>query len=43
MMLADFAGKEVPVSIQVVNGSREFEDRYVDLSQVIHMEIEEED
>ncbi len=43
MMLADFSGKEVPVSIQVVNGEREFEDRYVDLSQVIHMEIEEED
>lgn len=43
MLLADFAGKEVQVSIQVVNGSREFEDRYVDLSQVIHMEIEEED
>ncbi len=42
MLLADFAGKEVQVSIQVVNGSREFEDRYVDLAQVMHMEIEEE-
>ena len=43
MMLADFAGKEVAVSIQSVDGDRDFEDHYVDLSQVIHMEIEEED
>lgn len=43
MILADFAGKEVAVSIQTVNGERDFEDHYVDLSQVIHMEIEEED
>ncbi len=43
MILADFAGKEVAVSLQTVNGDRDFEDHYVDLSQVIHMEIEEED
>ncbi|MDE7252985.1 MAG: DNA polymerase III subunit gamma/tau [Acetatifactor sp.] len=43
MILADFAGKEVAVSIQSVDGDRDFEDHYVDLSQVIHMEIEEED
>ncbi len=43
MILADFAGKEVAVSIQSVNGDRDFEDHYVDLSKVIHMEIEEED
>ncbi len=43
LILADFAGKEVAVSIQSVNGDRDFEDHYVDLSQVIHMEIEEED
>lgn len=42
-MLADFAGREVAVSIQTVNGERDFEDHYVDLSRVIHMEIEEED
>ncbi len=42
-ILADFAGKEVAVSIQTVNGERDFEDHYVDLSKVIHMEIEEED
>jgi DNA polymerase-3 subunit gamma/tau len=43
MILADFAGKEVEVSVQTVNNDRDFEDHYVDLSQVIHMEIEEED
>lgn len=43
MILADFAGKEVAVSLQTVSGDRDFEDHYVDLSQVIHMEIEEED
>ena len=42
-ILADFAGREVAVSIQTVNGDRDFEDHYVDLSRVIHMEIEEED
>lgn len=42
-MLADFSGKEVAVTIQTVNGERDFEDHYVDLSQVIHMEVEEED
>jgi len=41
-MLEDFSGKEVAVNIQVVNGERDFEDHYIDLSQVIHMEIEEE-
>lgn len=43
MLLADFAGKEVAVSIQTVNSERDFEDHYVDLSRLIHMEIEEED
>ena len=43
MMLADFAGKDVAVNIQSVSGARDFEDHYVDLSQIIHMEIEEED
>lgn len=43
MILADFAGKEIAVSIETVNGDRDFENNYVDLSRVIHMEIEEED
>ena len=42
-MLSDFSGKEVEVSIQTVTTRQEFEQNYVDLSQVIHMEIEEED
>ena len=41
-MLADFSGKEVAVQLQTVSGERDFEDHYVDLSQVIRMEIEEE-
>ena len=41
-ILADFSGKEVPVQLQTVSGERDFEDHYVDLSQIIQMEIEEE-
>lgn len=43
LLLSDFSGKEIEVSIQTVNNEREFEETYVDLSKVIHMEIEEED
>jgi len=43
LLLSDFCGKEIEVTFQTVNNKREFEDNYVDLSQVIHMEIEEED
>jgi len=43
LLLSDFSGKEIEVNIQTVNNKREFEDNYVDLSQVIHMEIEEEE
>ena len=43
LLLADFCGKEVEVAIQTVGGRKEFEDNYPDLSQLIHMEIEEED
>ena len=42
-LLADFSGKEVAVTIQTVTTKQEFEQNYVDLSQVIHMDIEEED
>ena len=41
-LLADFAGKEIKVDIRTVSGRQEFEQSYVDLSQVIRMEIEEE-
>ena len=43
LLLSEFAGKQIEVNIQAVNSQREFEEAYVDLSQVIHMEIEEED
>lgn len=43
LLLSDFSGKEIEVNIQTVNSRREFEDNYVDLSQVINMEIEEEE
>lgn len=41
-LLADFAGKKIQVDIRAVSGRQEFEQSYVDLSQVIRMEIEEE-
>ncbi len=43
LLLSDFMGKEVEVNIQTVGSAREFEDSYVDLSKVIHIDIEEED
>ena len=43
LLLSDFAGKEIEVNLQTVNNKREFEDSYVDLSKVIHMDIEEEE
>lgn len=43
LLLSDFSGKEIEVNIQTVNNEREFEETYVDLSRVIHMEIEEEE
>ena len=42
-LIADFCSKEVSVIIQPVNGSQDFDDHYVDLTQVIQMEIEEEE
>lgn len=42
-LLSDFSGKEIEVNLQTVKGRSEFEESYVDLSQVIRMEIEEED
>lgn len=41
--ISNSIGKEVEVTIQTVGGAREFEQNYVDLSQIIHMEIEEEE
>ncbi|MCM1185549.1 MAG: DNA polymerase III subunit gamma/tau [Lachnoclostridium sp.] len=41
-LLSDFSGREIEVNIQTVRDEGEFEQTYVDLSQVIHMDIEEE-
>ena len=42
-IISEFIEKEVEVSIQAVHSKREFQDNYVDLSQLIHMDIEEEE
>ncbi|MBO5208124.1 MAG: DNA polymerase III subunit gamma/tau [Lachnospiraceae bacterium] len=42
-IISDFAGKEIEVTIQSIRGEQSFEQNYVDLSQIIHMEIEEEE
>ena len=42
-LLADYSGKEVKVDLKTVENKQEFEQNYVDLSKVIHMEIEEEE
>lgn len=41
--LANFCGKEVKVIIRAIADEQDFENHYVDLSQVIRMDIEEED
>lgn len=43
LLITDFIQKEVSVTIETVKGQQDFDDHYVDLSQVIQMEIEEED
>ena len=42
-VIADFLGKEVEVTIQSVRNRQEFKESYVDLSQIIHMDIEVEE
>lgn len=42
-LLAETVERQIAVSIQTYDTGRSFEDSYVDLSKVIHMEIEEED
>ena len=41
-MLSNYIGKRVEAEIRVVTDKGEFENSYVDLAQIIHMEIEEE-
>ena len=40
--ISEFIGKEVSVDIQVIGNAVEFRDKYVDLAQIVRMEIEEE-
>ena len=44
-LLSDLSGKEIEVNLQTVENQQEFEDKYVDLTQIVHMDIdiEEED
>lgn len=42
-VVSDFAGKQIAIDFQAVGDEREFEDSYVDLTKLIHMEIEEVD
>ena len=41
-MLSEAVGKEIAVTVQTIASRDAFEQNYVDLSQLIHMEIEEE-
>lgn len=42
-LLGDFSGKEIEVSIQTVGEAQRFEDSFVDIAQMIQMDIEEEE
>lgn len=42
-VLSDFVGKEIEVTVQTVKGQNEFEENYIDLSQFVNMDIEEEE
>ena len=42
-IISNFLEKEVEVTIQAVKSRREFQDNFVDLSQLIHMDIEVEE
>ena len=42
-IIADFLGKEVEVNIISTRSKQDFRENYVDLGQLIHMDIEEEE
>ena len=42
-LLSDFCGKEIEVDLQSIKNQTEFQDHYADLSQLVNMEIEEDD
>ena len=41
-LLSEFAQKNIEVNFQVSRGDRDFEENHVDLTKIIHMNIEEE-
>lgn len=41
-IISDTVGKEIEVTVQSIQSEQDFEQDYVDLSQIIHMPIEEE-
>ncbi|MCM1144151.1 MAG: DNA polymerase III subunit gamma/tau [Blautia sp.] len=41
-IISDIVGKEIEVTVQSIQSEQDFEQDYVDLSQIIHMPIEEE-
>lgn len=42
-LIGEAVQREIEIEVQAIGDSREFEDVYIDLSQVIHMEIEVEE
>lgn len=42
-LLSEFLGKQIEVIIQPIKSAQEFENNYIDLQKVIHMEIETEE
>ncbi len=42
-LIEDYIGKKVEVTIQTLDGGKQFESSYIDLSKIINIEIEEED
>ena len=41
-LLSEFSQKQIEVNITASRSDRDFEDSYVDLTQIIHMDIDEE-
>ena len=42
-LITNYIGKNVEVTIQALDGGKQFENSYIDLSKIINIEIEEED
>lgn len=42
-LLSDFSGREIDVELQTVKNRQEFEESFIDLSKIVHMDIEIEE